>query len=201
MIKQRKRIELVRSDGLVGEPTRLFDQRLAEGFWERFIRPGVVVDIGYKGAANSTPIFRDAIGLDVDTPGYDGKTLPFGNESIGTFHTSHLLEHIADYGLFLRECFRTLVLDGTLIIIVPLMEAYERRRTPPSVFNADHKRFYTSARLLFEIESSLPRTVYRVAHLRERFRSSDFLLPEDKAALGPYEIECVIEKVRADGVY
>lgn len=179
----------------------MFDQRALEGFWDKFVMPGIVIDVGYKGAANSTPIFRDAVGIDIDTPNYDGKNLPFNDGAVGTVHASHFLEHIADYGYFFRECLRILSPGGTILLFVPLMEAYERRRTPPSVFNQDHKRFYTAARLLYEIESSLPRSSYRIAHVRERFRTIDFSLPEDQHAVGPYEIECVIEKIRSDGIY
>ncbi len=195
------RIALKKSDGLRGEASRFFDERKKEGFWEKFVRPGLVVDVGYKGGDESAPIFRDAIGLDLDTPGYDGRNLPFDAGAVGTIHASHVLEHIADYAHFFRECLRTLVLDGTLIIFVPLMEAYEAKRVPPSRFNEDHKRFYTSGRLLFEIETSLPRESYRIAHLRERFQPADLERPEEQHALGPYEIECVIEKLRPDGIY
>ena len=195
------RIDLVKSDGLRGEPTRLFDSRAQEGFWDKFVRPGVVVDVGYKGATGSTPIFRDAVGLDTDTRGYDGRTFPYGDGFLGTIHASHLLEHIADYGYFFRECIRTLVPGGTLILFVPLMDSYERKPTPPSAFNADHKRFYTASRLLFEIESSIPRATYRIMHLRERFNYADFSKPEEVHASGPYEIECVLEKTRPGGVY
>ena len=161
----------------------------------------MVIDFGYKGCEVSVPVFRDAVGIDLGTPGYDGRNLPYADGSVGTVHASHVLEHIADYGYFFRECFRALAFDGTLILIVPLMEAYERRRALPSFFNSDHKRFYTSSRLLFEAESTLPRSMYRVAHLRERVRTADFFLPEDQHAHGPYEIECVLEKLRPDGVY
>jgi SAM-dependent methyltransferase len=196
-----QRIELVKSDGLLGEAARLFDSRAAEGFWERFVRTGPVVDIGYKGALDSAPIFRDAVGLDKDTRGYDGRNLPYKDGSIGTIHASHILEHVADYGHFLWECLRVLSLEGTLILFVPLMDSYERRRTPPSLFNEDHKRFYTSARLLFEIECALPRATYRIIHVRERFQVADFTLPLHEHAHGPYEIECVLEKTRPDGIY
>jgi SAM-dependent methyltransferase len=201
MSDQMKRISLIKSERLRGEPAKLFDQRLSEGFWENFVRPGIVIDIGYKGYEDSTPIFRDAVGIDTETPGYDGRNLPYGDGSVGTVHASHFLEHIADYGYFFRECFRALALDGTLILFVPLMEAYERRRALPSHWNPDHKRFYTSSRLLFEIESTLPRTVYRIIHLRERIRTTDFSLPERIHAVGPYEIECVVEKIRPEGIY
>ena len=151
------RIALRKPEGLRGEASRFFDERKAEGFWDRFVRPGPVVDVGHKGADQSAPIFKGAIAPDVDTRGYDGLNLPFESGAIGTIHARHVLEHIADYSYYLRECLRALTYDGTLIIFVPLMEAYEGKRVPPSRFNEDHKRFYTSMRLLFEIESSLPR--------------------------------------------
>jgi SAM-dependent methyltransferase len=195
------RIPLIKSERLRGETAKLFDQRLREGFWGRFVRPGLVIDIGYKGYEDSTPVFRDSLGLDMDSPGYDGRNLPYEDGSVGTVHASHFLEHVADYGYFFRECLRALAAEGTLILFVPLMEAYERRRALPSHWNPDHKRFYTASRLLFEIESTLPRNSYRVLHLRERIRTADFSLPESIHAVGPYEIECVIEKIRPDGVY
>ncbi len=190
------RIELVRSHDLKGEASRQFNERLENGFWDKYIRPGPVVDIGYKADhQNSTPIFRDAIGLDVDTPGYDGKHLPFKDGSIGSIHASHLLEHIPDYVFFLQECFRVLALKGTLIIFVPLMQAYEKKPIPPSHWNAGHMRFYTAARLLQELESSLPRASYRVMHLYENFVLGDLALPVIQHSSGPYEIECVVEKL------
>lgn len=192
--KSMKRIDLVRSKRMIGECDRLWDQRLTERFWDRFVRPGVLIDVGYKGAADSTPVFREAIGLDIDTPGYDGRNLPYQDCSIGTVHASHVLEHIPDYGHFLRECLRVLMSHGTVLLMVPIMQAYERNLTPPSRFNADHRRFYTAARLLFEIESSLPRANYTILHLRERILFSDLTLPPEVHAIGPYEIECVLEK-------
>ena len=81
------------------------------------------------------------------------------------------------------------------------MQFYERLAVPPSYWNFDHKRFYTSARLVQEIESSLPRASYQLAHLRERFNLSDLGRPPAEHAVGPYEIECVIEKTVPNGIY
>jgi hypothetical protein len=189
------RINLQPSLNLSGESGRLFNTRLEEGFWDRFIRPGVVIDVGYKGHTNSTPIFNDAIGLDVDSPGYDGRNIPYQNSSIGTIYTSHLLEHIADYGHFYREAIRVLDTNGTLIIIVPIMEFYERRLTPPSRWNNEHLRFYTASRLCFELESQLSRATYRIVHLHERFEIEDLSLSSDQHSVGPYEIEVVVQKI------
>lgn len=188
-------IRFQKSKNLQGETTRLFENRLADGFWANYVRNGIVIDIGYKGGfPDNTPIFEDSIGLDLDTPGYNGRDLPFEDNSIATIHASHLLEHISDYGYFFRECMRVLQSRGTLIIFVPIMNTYERKLTPPSLFNPDHKRFYTSARLLNEIETTVPRETYRVINLQEHILMSDLNLPSDVHASGPYEIACVIEK-------
>lgn len=196
------RINLECSPGLKGETTRLFEARGLEGFWDCFVRPGLVLDIGYKGGSgDSPPVFRESIGIDLDTPGYDGRTLPYGEGQVGSIHASHVLEHIPDFGHFFRDCLRVLSAEGTLILFVPLKDAYERQSVPPSRFNSEHIRYYTAGRLLYEIESSLPRDIYRVVHLRERFRTSDFTLPLEQHAQGPYEIECVVEKITADGIY
>lgn len=190
-----KRIALEMSTHAAGEARRGFEQRKNSGFWEAYVSPGIFVDIGYKGSWDTaTPIFKEAIGIDMDTPNYNGRDLPFANDSVGTVHASHLLEHIADYGYFLREVIRVLQYGGTMILMVPLMEAYENKSVPPSMFNEDHKRFYTSSRLLNEIETSLPRSIYRVIHLREVFNTLD-LTRNDGHAEGPYEIELVLEKV------
>jgi len=93
------RIPLVRHPDLkYGEVTRLLDERLKPGgFYEAFIRPGRVVDIGHKGQWNSPPFLAEAEGLEADTPGYDLRTFPYPDGSIGTFHASHVLEHVPDY--------------------------------------------------------------------------------------------------------
>jgi len=45
----------------------------AQGFWDRFVRPGPVRDVGCKGGnPPATPLFRDAIGTGMDRPGYNG---------------------------------------------------------------------------------------------------------------------------------
>lgn len=197
------RIELVQSEHASGESRKSFERRKNEGFWEIYVRPGPVLDIGYKGGdPNATPIFSDAIGLDIGTPGYNGRDIPFADSTVGTIHASHLLEHIADYYHFFRESFRVLMNEGTLIIMVPLMQAYENKSIPPSSFNWDHKRFYTAARLCQEIEFSLPRDTYRIIHLREKFNMNDFNRPQGIHAVGPhYEIECVLQKTTPGANY
>ena len=195
-IKIMDRIKLQLAEKAFGECRKGFESRMMRGFWDTFVKPGPVLDIGYRGASiDAQPIFPEAVGLDHGTPGYNGRDLPFPNDSVGTIHASHLLEHIADYVHFYRECMRALYPGGTLIIMVPLMQAYEGLPIPPSVFNPDHKRFYTASRLLMELESSLSRMEYRVVHLNELFNTND-IFRSSGHAVGPlYEIECVVEKI------
>jgi SAM-dependent methyltransferase len=198
-----KRIAFKMSAKAFGEAERGFKERLETGFWDAFVRDGSVVDVGYKGGSpDAEPIFSAAIGLDMDTPGYDGRNFPFADDSVGTVHASHLLEHIADYQFFLQDAMRVLRPGGTLILMLPLMQAYEHKLTPPSRFNGDHRRFYTAARLCAEIESSLPRSSYRLLHLKERFNMADLARDESIHAQGPfYEIECVLEKTSPGMIY
>lgn len=187
-------ISFTKSEGARGESSRFFDEKVRNGFYAKFIRKGMVVDIGYKGSGNQ-PLFTESIGLDTDTPNYNGRDFPWPDESIGTVICSHVLEHVADYGHFLREIFRVLKPGGTAILAVPLKDVYERKDVPPSRFNGDHKRFYTVQRLLYEIETSVPRNLYKVVFLEEHFSTADLQRPETQHACGAYEIECVLEKI------
>lgn len=155
-----------------------------------------ILDIGYKGyLADIHPILPQAIGVDLDYPGYDGKVLPFADESQDAVFNSHTLEHIVDYRSVLRDWFRVLKVGGHLIIIVPHQFLYERRREPPSRWNADHKRFYTAGALLREIEEALEPTAYRVRLLEDNDADYDYQSPLDEHPSGSYEIICVLEKI------
>lgn len=193
-MNEDKIIPFVKSENAKGESARFFEIKKKNGFYDKYIRPGIVLDIGYKGGKNYDPLFEDCIGLDIDTPGYNGRDFPFQNNSVGTVLCSHVLEHIADYTFFLQEIFRVLKPKGTAILSVPLKDIYERKDVPPSRFNSDHKRFYTSSRLFYEIETSIPRTIYKILFCEEHFIPSDFYLPENYHARNAYEIECVLEK-------
>src|SRR6185312_16399767 len=80
-------------------------------------------------------------------------------------------------------------------VLVPHKYLYERKSTLPSLFNADHKRFYTPARLLREFEEALPVNGFRVRHLVDNDAGFDYLMPVGEHASGCYEIELVIEKI------
>jgi len=183
-----------------GEIGKTFLLRFADGFFEKYMSGAVILDIGFKGGHDgAVPIFPHAIGVDVDFPGYDGIRLPFSDESVDTVFASHVLEHVIDYRLVIRDWFRVVRTGGFIVCLVPHQFLYERKLVPPSNWNGDHKRFYTPASLLREFEESLEPNHYRIRHLAD----NDFGyiyegIPPEQHAAGCYEIELVVQKIKPD---
>jgi len=156
------------------------------------------LDVGYRGYLKEVhPILPVATGVDLETPGYDGKILPFPDASQDYHYSSHVLEHVDDYVTFIREAHRVVRPGGHVIIVVPHQYLYEKKKEKPSRYNEDHKRFYTPSRLLQELEESLPPNSYRVRHLQDNDSGFDYSIPPEKHSSGCYEIEVVIQKMVA----
>ncbi len=180
------------------EASKSHEARLASGFVQTYLSGAHILDIGYKGyQENVLPVVPHAIGVELDYPGYDGRTLPFDDNSQDTVFSSHCLEHIDDFADVLRDWFRVIRIGGFIVIMVPHQFLYEKRVTLPSRFNADHKRFYTPATLMSDIEAVLPPNAYRLRHLADNDRGFDYTIPPAQHSGGCYEIELVIEKIAA----
>lgn len=178
------------------ESAKSYQRREAAGFFARYLSGENILDIGYRGGdPASVPIVEHAIGVDHDYPGYDGIHLPFPNSSQDAVFSSHCYEHIADYRAALRDWYRTVRIGGYIVIVVPHKYLYERKSTTPSLFNSDHKRFYTPASLLREVEESLPPNGFRVRHLADNDAGFEYAVPIGQHAAGCYEIELIIEKI------
>ncbi len=190
-------------DRPVGEEARKsHGRRIRSGFIEAYLRGSAILDIGYKGyLADVVPIVPGATGVELDYPGYDGVTLPFAEHSQDAVFASHCLEHIEDFQNAIRDWFRVLRIGGHLVIMVPHQFLYEKQTALPSRYNADHKRFYTPASLMAEIEMSLRPNTYRLRHLVDNDAGFDYALPPQRHSGGCYEIELVIEKIRPPGWY
>jgi SAM-dependent methyltransferase len=180
------------------ESKSTYQQKIDSGFFDKYLGGSLILDVGFKGSrADADPILPSAIGVDLDYPGYDGKTLPFGDATVDTVYSSHCLEHIADYVSTLRDWLRVVKNGGHIVIVVPHMYLYERKSHPPSQWNGDHKRFYSPSRLLRELEETFPFDRYRVVHLSENWnRNFDYSSDLGQHAQSPYEIEVVIEKLK-----
>ena len=163
---------------------------------DRFLSGQHILDIGFKGGDPDTaPVTPSAIGVGLDYPGYDGITLPFGDESQDAIFASAVLEHIPNYRRALSEWYRVTRIGGFLIIFVPNRYLYEQRPDLPGRWNGDHRRFYTPASLLKEIEDSLPPNGFRVRYLFDADEGFNYSAPIGAVPLGIYQIETVIEKI------
>ena len=179
-----------------GEVGRTFVTRLTNGFFARYLSGPVILDVGYKGAdTDAVPVLPHAIGVDLDYPGYDGVRLPFADGSVDTVFGSHVLEHVSDVRLALRDWFRVIRTGGFIVCIVPHQFLYERKRSLPSDWNADHLRFYTPGTLLRDVEEALVPNSYRVRHLADNDLGYVYDLSLDQHPAGCYEIELVVEKI------
>jgi SAM-dependent methyltransferase len=187
------------SPRVVGEEIRKsIDAKRQSGFLSRYLSGDKILDIGYRGyVSDVVPVVPQAIGVELDYPGYDGRTLPFGDNTQDAIFASHCLEHIADFISTLREWHRVLRVGGFMVIAVPHQFLYEKRTGPPSRWNADHKRFYTPASLLAEVESALRPNTYRVRHLIDNDAGFDYSIAPDRHSAGCYEVELVLEKIEA----
>ena len=180
-----------------GEAGRSYLHRLRSGFLDRYCSGPLVLDIGYTGYDNpeKRTAIPHAIGVDLDYPGYDGRTLPFADGSVDTVFSSHCLEHILFDHQAIRDWYRTLRVGGFIVCIVPAQALYEKRRFLPSAFNEDHKRMYTPASLARSFEEALEVNSFRVRHLAENDRGFNYALGPGVHSDGAYEIEMVVEKI------
>jgi SAM-dependent methyltransferase len=179
-----------------GEAGKTFQVKLVSGFFSRYVRGPVVLDIGFKGGtASPVPIFPHAIGVDLDYPGYDGRRLPFDDGSVDTVFASHVLEHVDDAKSALRDWFRVIRTGGSIICIVPHQFLYERKTALPSRWSGEHLRFYSPAALLRLVENALTPNSYRVRHLADNDLCYNYSDRPEQHPSGCYEIELVIEKI------
>lgn len=175
-----------------GEPSKTHAERLKMGFYKKYLSGRHILDIG---GGRGPAVVPNATIIDIGFPGYDGLTLPFPTSSQDAVHSSHCLEHVDDPVLALKEWFRVVKIGGYLIITVPHQFLYERKMTLPSRWNREHLRFYTSAKLIADIESALDINTYRIRSLQENDTGFDYSISNAEHAKGCYEIEIVIEKL------
>ena len=179
-----------------GEAGRSFTEKLRNGFFSTYMAGEVTIDVGYRGAfEDAVPILPHAIGVDLDYPAYDGKKLPFPDESVDTVYSSHMLEHVADFRATICDWHRVVRSGGFIVCVVPHQFLYEKRHCLPSSWNADHKRFYTPASLLYEFENSLRPNTYRIRHLRDSDEKYTYEIGPEIHSGGGYEIEIVVQKI------
>ncbi len=181
-----------------GETQKAYPHHLRDPLMSALLRRPVVLDIGFRGAGGEArPVTPHAAGVDLDYPGYDGRTLPWADGAVDVVFSSHVLEHIDDPLGALRDWMRVLRIGGHVVCHVPHQFLYEKKAALPSRFNGDHKRFYTPARLLAEVEAALKPNTYRVRRLVDFDEGHDYALPPEAHSNWGYEIQLILEKIAA----
>ena len=181
------------------EASKTYLDNIDSGFFDKYMSGLVGLDIGGVGyLPGTTSILETARIIDLDTQGYDGITLPHENSSVDYIFSSHCLEHIPTDNVLnvLRDWYRVLKIGSCMVIAVPHQYLYECKQDLPSLWNADHQRFYTPSKLLREIEDAFEPNSYRVELLKDNAEDFNYdILPESHSS-GCYEILLVIRKIQ-----
>lgn len=176
------------------ESSKTYQDKLDNGFFKKYMS-GIGIELGYKGYTNTETLLETSLGIDLDTPNYDGKHIPVGDNTQDYFYSSHVLEHIEDYKIAIKEWHRVIKPGGYIITVVPHRDLYEKKLELPSQFNGSHLRFYKTSDLVREFEESLPVNSFRVRHLRDNDLNHDYFAPSNIHASWLYEIEMVVQKL------
>lgn len=139
----------------MAETRKAHTRRLREGFYEAYCR-GLGIDIGVGRI--DTYDGEDALLVeDIHTWDKDNGDATFmlgvEDETYDFVYASHILEHISNPTLALKNWWRILRPGGYLILFVPHRDLYEKRTSLPSRWNNDHKFF------LLPQEDDLPFTL------------------------------------------
>ena len=119
-----------------GETSKAHARRAREKFFDKYCQ-GYGLDIGYGG----DPIVSNVRGWDFEHG--DAQLLRgLDDASFDFVYSSHLLEHLPDVKLALRNWWRVLKTGGYLILYLPHRDLYEKKTTLPSRFNDDHAHFF-----------------------------------------------------------
>ena len=177
----------------LGETAKARSRREREGFFEKYCQ-GYGLDIGYGG----DPIVSNVRGWDFehgDAQYING----LDDESFDFVYSSHLLEHLPDPELSLKNWWRVLKPGGYLLLYLPHRDLYEKKKNLPSRFNDDHMHFFLPE------EEDLPDTLGLVPLMKRvlgdievvycKVCDEGYVNPgDDLPSEGEFSIEAVVRK-------
>lgn len=187
----------------MAETSKAYERRLKEGWFDKYVK-GKVIDIGvgridtHDGA---DPLIKDCDTWDKDNgDAHFMEGVP--DETYDTVYCSHLIEHLEDPITAVKNWFRILKKGGNLIISAPDRDCYERKKTLPSKWNADHKYFLScnllepphTFALIYIFGEAVPFTEWVKLDYRLIDTSTNHDKP-DEHANGEFSIELIIKKL------
>jgi ubiquinone/menaquinone biosynthesis C-methylase UbiE len=153
---------------------------------------GEGIDVGAGGDRLEDQRWGNARVKSWDTQDGDGALLATVPDQHYDFvYSSHMLEHVPDPALALRNWWRVLKPGGVLIVVVPDFNLYERGIWP-SNRNGEHKTWWTPAVLFGAIQALTAGTAIwqKLEYLDDRFDVTD---PSDQTV--DNRCECGIEAI------
>lgn len=172
-------------------------RRIEENFFSKYIT-GKGIDIGCGreyGYNEDSKIHESSLAHDLDMCDAHEMSL-FKDETFDYVYASHILEHLKDPSLAIKNWYRICKTDGYIIICVPSWYRYEKKKELPSRWNQDHKRFYNFTILFYEIERALSPNSFVVEYAKDCIENFNWNIQPDQHSVGEYQIECVLKKIK-----
>jgi ubiquinone/menaquinone biosynthesis C-methylase UbiE len=179
-----------------GEVSKAHSRRVREGWFEKYAPEGKIgIDIG----AGNDPLNKTFRRWDLKFGDGDA-TLMKGvpNNLYHTVHASHVLEHLDNPTIAVKNWYRILAPKGNLIILVPHRDLYEKKKELPSRWNHSHKSLWLpdipdppqTWSLKKTIQSAIPNSnIISFRILDEGYKKNGNKHPQ-----GEYSIEAIIQK-------
>jgi len=119
------------------ETSKARTRREKQNFFSLYCN-GNGLDIGYGGDA----ITKNCDGFDIEDGDahYIKKVI---NNKYDYVYSSHLLEHLDEPAIAIKNWWKVIKKNGFLILYIPDRDLYEKKKTLPSRFSLDHKYYFT----------------------------------------------------------
>jgi SAM-dependent methyltransferase len=183
----------------MAETSRALPRYIASGFYDKHIVNKKVVDIGvgrFDTHDGCDPICDWAEMHDKDI--CDATTMDaYADETFDTVYASHILEHLVDPVVAIKNWVRICKPGGIIYISIPHRDWYERKKTLPSKWNEDHKYFYLPAKSEPPCTFSFFDVIKEATDLNFHIATSNTSTNNDKLnehANGEFSIEAIIYK-------
>jgi len=187
----------------MGETRKTKERWIRNGEYQKFIEGKNGIDIGvgridaHEGPDTINPDFYqhdkddcDAVTMDI-----------FEDNFFDVVWASHVLEHLNDPILAIKNWIRICKPGGIVAIFVPDAELYEGVPRLPSMWNEDHKTMWLafdfSPPNTFSLEDTVLRaigqndaSIYSIIRCDEGWYKPN----KETHAIGEYQIECIIKK-------